>query len=211
MALDILETQFTFPETVYIIGTGETIKQGVKRIPHDAFTIVVNKAVDLKRIPRHIWLCGDGTLIDKPWFNENAKHYISKMNHIFDTEPTPVFSTGTLYDNYPGVPYFYTHGTSLTKPPWGCMKGVLRGGCTIAAQAAQLAYWKGAKRIVLAGVDMRKRAYWDDPTGKGCKAVTRDDGVWALTPYFNIFINWLKEKKIQVQSLTPTALDVEVI
>lgn len=158
-----------------------------------------------------MWLCDDGTLPGKEWFRVYAYYHINNAGELPDPTPTPVFSEGKLLETYPHVPYYTRHMSGSMKQPYGPREGVLRGGASICGKALQLAYWLGAKRIVLIGVDMMKRAYHDDPEGKGCLAQMAADDTWYQLPRFNLHVQAIKARGVEVVSLSETAIDVPVV
>jgi hypothetical protein len=210
-AQDILRHPFTFPPEVYVVGTGPNGADYFYKAQTAQYVIVCNKAITLEDIPRNIWLCDDGTLPDKEWFRVYAYYYVNNPGRIQDPTPTPVFSEGKLLDLYPRVPFYAKHFTGSMKQPHGPRDGVLRGGASICGKALQLAYWKGARRIVLVGVDMMHRAYHDDPKGQGCMAQMKEDGEWYQCVRFNLHVNFLKKQGVEVVSLSKTALNVPVV
>lgn len=216
MAIDLLTTDFRIDEA-HVIGTGPNGLAHLDKLKGAKFVIVVNRAVDYDWIPRHLWLCDDGTLPQKEWFQKCVRYYIpgniarTTIPVILQPSPTPVFSEGKLLDAYPDVPYYVRHSSGFYTDPQGCHPGVLRGGTSVGGKATQLAYHLGAKRIVLCGIDMKGKAYANDPEGHGCNANLRAGGVWAQRDNFNRLIQWLKGQGVVVVSLSPTALDIPII
>jgi len=211
MAIDILKSGFRMPSTAYVLATGPNGLNHYGDIPPNAFIIAVNQAIDIHTVHKSIWLCGDGTLVDKGWFRNAAKE-LTISNYPLDNHlnPTPIFDEGVLLSAYPGVSYFYKHGHSLAKQPWGCEPGVLRGRATIIAQAVQLAYWMGARKIILCGIDMSGNKYYHGGDVNNRQLDWGKD-IWLSQVWFNILINWLEKKKIEVLSLSRTSLDVKRI
>lgn len=210
MAIDYLSVKWPKRPVVHVVGTGPNGIAHLHKLKDAKFVIVTNRAVDYDWIIRHIWLCDDGTLPEKEWFQKNAEYYADKGLPL-SPSLTPIFSEGKLLDAYPDVPYYVRHSPGFYNDPVGCWPGVLRGGTSVGGKGVQLAYHLGAKRIVLCGIDMVGRAYANDPEGHGCNANLRDDDTWAQLPNFNRLIKWVQEQGVQVVSLSETALDVEVI
>lgn len=218
MAIDLLKTAFHVHQSreVAVVGMGPNGLAHLDKVKGTEIVIVPNRAIDYDWIPRHIWLCDDGTLPEKEWFIKNALLYVEHMTYEHNSNlskpnPTPVFSEGKLLDAYPDVPYFVRHSPGFYTDPVGCWPGVLRGGTSVGGKGVQLAYHLGAKRIVMCGIDMQGRSYANDPEGHGCNANLRRGGIWAQRDNFNRLIKWLGEQDVEVVSLSPTALDVEVI
>jgi hypothetical protein len=235
MPIDILEIPWKFPNsTVYVLGTGLEGVPHYGRIPWNAWVIGTNKAIclqggmdkrhpsDIKErmaeakaadpteasIPMAIWLCADTTLYMQEWFQREVDVTIrcgfTLSNRI---NPTVVFSDHGLMERYPSVPFFFRHGRTLRKDPkFRPLPGVLRCGASIASQAVQLAFWKGARRIVLCGVDMRGLEYFDGTVNK--QNNLKPDGTSKHLRMFNGLCAWLKGKGVEVVSLSPTALNI---
>ena len=238
MAIDILQTTFTVPETTYILAPGWEGRNYFNKIPHDAFVITVNYGVEIPRVQKHLWMAEDKKLPDYySWFREATREYINKCYMLHEPWPTPVFDSGYLYQLYPNVPYIYKSGPPLANrlptfktgsreaqlvaqghkvnpamASYDIIPGVLRGRATISSKAIQLAVQKGAKRIILVGVDMRGKKYFDErETRSGHIPKTSIDGRWAFVPHFNMLIKNLSGKGVEIVSLSPTALNVEMV
>lgn len=212
MPTDILKHDWRFPtDTAYVIGTGPNGLEHYDRIPKDVWTIGVNKAIQLwPEIPVSIWLCADGTLPQQEWFQENVHTFIRMDSQLNRNDlPTPCFSTGVLLNMYTDVPYYFTHGRSLRESPkHTSTEGVLRPGGSIGAQAVQLAYLLGAKRIVLVGCDMVGRGYFNGT--KNLAPQLQPGGISIHRHMFNGLCRWVIGQGIEVVSLSKTALNVEV-
>ena len=241
--IDILRHNWKFPsETVYVLGTGPNAKGHFGRIPFNAWTIGVNKAIQLQSndAPRHspdivermhvakaasgksvcvpisIWLCADTTLPQQKWFTDVVDTVIKcdfKLGN--NLNPTPIFSTSPTTDIalttlYPDVPYYFEHGKSLRdKPVFEPLKGVLRAGGNIGMQGVQLAYWLGAKRIVLIGFDMAGSSYYDGTENINPRLMP--DGTSKHLRMAQGLCQWLKGQGVEVVSLSKTALNVPVV
>lgn len=212
MPIDILQHTWRWPtDTAYILGTGPNGLEHYERVPKDAWTIGVNKAIQLwPKTPVSIWLCADGTLPEQEWFQENVHTFIRMDSQLDDGEdPTPCFSTGVLLNMYPDVPYYFTHGRSLREAPkHNATEGVLRPGGSIGAQAVQLAALKGAKRIVLVGCDMVGRGYFNGTVNIAPQL--QPGGISIHYRMFNGLCQWVKGQGIEIYSLSKTELNVEV-
>ena len=213
MSRDILKVDWKFPtDEVYILAPGPNGKDYYDCIPADAWVIGVNKAIMLRdKAPISIWLCADGTLPEQGWFDSIAKQVIGEKHPLaVSSSPTACFDKGELFTRYPDIPYYFCHGQTLRRSPrFAPEQGVLCSGGSISGQAAQLAYWLGAKRIVLVGVDMVGKTYFDgtdninprllpDGTSKHCRMLTG-------------LCQWLKARGTETVSLSPTALNVPVV
>jgi len=241
--INILKHNWKFPsETVYVIGTGPNGKEHYGRIPFDAWTIGVNKAIQLQSndavahssdirermavakaaspdkpcVPLSIWLCADTTLPKQKWFTDEVDTVIGCEFPLDNNlNPTPVFSTSpsrdvALTQLYPNVPYFFHHGYTLrADPKFAPLEGMLRAGGNIGMQAVQLAYWKGAKRIILVGFDMTGSTYFDGTENINPRLLP--DGTSKHLRMANGLCQWLAARGTEVVSLSPTALKVKTI
>ena len=161
MPLDILQHPSTFPKVVYILAPGILGCDYWPRIPENAFVITVNKGILIPNIHKNIWMAEDmGLHRLYPWFDKMAKELIAANHPLMSPNPTPVFGDKHFLAMYPSVPYFYQVGPSLRriKHRFNLDSTVLYGHATIAYKAVQLAAIKGAKLIILCGVDMMGEA-----------------------------------------------------
>ena len=186
----------------------------------------MNKAIllhgaerDFHAIPMWLWLCGDTTLPEQKWFDEQAKLVIGCDFPLSNQlNPTACFGKAiyehiSLHKKYPLVPYNFKLGHHMKKTPaYRPVYGALRGGASIGAQAVQLAYWLKANRIILCGIDMKGDTYFDGTENKvkhmfmGCKVLK--DGTSRHMPLFNGLCRWLIDAGVEVASLSETELDV---
>ena len=95
---------------------------------------------------------------------------------------------------------------------------LLRGGATITSMAIHLAYWMGAREIVLCGVDMGDNIYYNyDPRmplgSKEHEVAEFKAGMYKdfskYVPLMQELCDWLKDDGIKVSTLSETALNVE--
>lgn len=213
MADDILKSDFKPGECAFVLAPGPNGRDHWHKIPCDAFVIAVNQAIEIKAVKKTIWLASDGTLPEKGWFHKAAQELIASDYPLEDlNNPTLVFDSGKLLESYPKVRWAFEHGGTLSKPPWGCFDGVLRGGATVSAQAIQLAYHLGCRQIYLCGVDLTGRDYFN-----GGRIDNRQipegavDENWLAGKWIEILIRWLEDNECAVYSLSETALNIKVI
>lgn len=210
-------------KTIYVVSPGGFGRDHYGEIPSDAFVIVVNyairipaycKANGIRELKPAIWLCADRNLATAPechWFIEelqaimDAGYPIGVENIRAGGPVVPVFDSGFLGGIFQSVRVTFDHGNSIRRKQPQPIPGRLRGGLTISCQAVQLAYWLGAKRIPICGIDMYGDDYFDD---RKTNVSSRRDRIWSQTSHFNRFINWLKIRDVEVVSLSRTALGV---
>ena len=215
MSKDIMQLGWKFPsDEVYILGTGPNGKPHYDRIPLDAWVIGVNQAIEIylqNGVSMSIWLCADGTLPEQEWFTKVVNGIIQNVAPLSDNHnATPCFDSGKLLTMYPDVPYHFKHGQPLRhSPKFAPEEGVLRAGASISGQAIQLAYWLGAKRIILVGVDMAGSTYFDGTDNINPRLLP--DGTSKHLRMLNGLCAWLNARDVKVVSMSPTALTVKVI
>jgi len=217
MAIDILTTDHVFPDTVYILAPGWEGRNEYGRIPGDAFVITVNKGFQIPDVQKHLWIAEDLNLLPlQPWFADTVREVIAQQNDLMAPETTPVFDGGKMYDIFPDLAYIYRSGPHLSYPaphyhPYAIIPGLLRGYCSISSKAIQLAVQKGAKRVILCGVDMWGKMYFNEEVTESGRIRPGGSGEWPFVARFNELLKWLKGEGIEVVSLSPTALNLEVI
>lgn len=211
MPQNILEVDFKMPETVYILAPGLNGRDVYDRIPGDGFVIVVNKGVMIPQVQKHLWMAEDFGLIDHcPWFVVVANIYIYADVPIEKPLPTPVFGQGKMTKQFPDVPYSYPSGPSMGHhPSFRINPNYLRGGATISCKALQLATIKGAKRIVLVGVDLHGRKYFDGT--ETASTLIKGDTWWCVKKFNRVIVNAKQTYGIEVVSLSPTALNIPIV
>lgn len=201
-------------KVIYVVSPGWFGRDHYHKIPDDAFVIAVNYAITIPDLKPAIWLCADRNLATAPechWFIEHLEEIIEAgypigVKDIKAGGPVvPVFDSGFLGGIFRRVRAVFRHGKSMVKKQPQPISGRLRAGVTISCQAVQLAYWLGAKKIMICGIDMYSDGYWD---GRSTNVTTRHDRIWSQASHFNRLINWLKLKDVHVESLSRTALDV---
>ena len=196
--------------TIQILAPGPAGKGHWQELSRDHVTIVVNKAVDIPDVRKDIWLTSEGTAHLTKWF-----HY--GLEHHYDIA---CMSNSDLAVFYPDGPYTHELGGMMTSGDVRPTPLMLRGGATITSMAVHLAYWLGAREIVLCGVDMKENVYYDyDPN---IRLEQTEVGVAeyksGLIPDFGKYVplmqelcDWLIAHGVSVVTLSPTALTVETV
>lgn len=188
-------------ERIYIVAPG---KNGVKhygKLDPDCFTIIVNKACEIPLARRDLWMVADPTVYNLkrgivPWFAEG----VESCGEI------ACFDSGALLDYFKDVRYTHEWGPEITDEFIEPIENRMLGGLTISGRALQMAYWLGAKEIILCGVDLSGSLYFDD-TDRGTEA--QKHTAWTrVLPIFQQLCDWLKEHGVKVSSLSETALDI---
>lgn len=234
---DILKVNFDWKgKDVYIVGSGPNaapymLKDPLEPLPDNLslhpILIACNKGV-LCRVTPTIWLCATPALAQCDWFNKQMRYYAS-MTKAHRKACAPPFITGRAGEwlkNYAAFTHHFQPGGSLwshvKRDPvtnklksvyhgFGCAAGYLRGGAGATARGVQLAYFNEAKRCVLIGSDMKGMTYFDGTINKWKHSTLDAKSNWVELTYFDALIKWVKERGMDVVSLTETALNVEVV
>ena len=206
---------------IQIVAPGPSAPENLHKLDGFGFTIVVNKACELPGA-KNLWMVEDGTVYEDRF--SRCKWFQYGLESCHDIA---CFDSGYLYEKCPDIPYTFESAgqfsdyTAYTFNEKGISEphrirtklyhGYLRGDSTISCKALQLSYMLGAKEIRLCGVDMMKNEYFD-----GSKTVNadREEGgnYWDYAiPRFNSVIKYIQGKGVRIVSLSPTALDLEVI
>ena len=194
---DILNANVPVTDDIYVVSPGPNGKEHYDKIDNDAFIIVTNKAIEIP-LKADLWIsCEPGVKLTE-WFN----------NAVEDNKHIGCFWSHYLYKDYPDIPYTYEFGPPLRPDSAECIPSVLRSRATISAQAVQLAYLLGAKRIIMCGIDIMGNKYFDAT----CAGENRPEKNWRwVLPLFNPMIEWIEAQGVKVVTLSETALDVEVV
>jgi hypothetical protein len=194
---DILKADIDWKPVWYLLGNGPTLKYGVNLIPlrHDAQIVACNGAVCMCPTADY-WMVRDINLKRYPWFES-----------MFD-----VFAGVKIFSEQYGpdyADYSWVEGVAVNYDTAYPVPGVLRSCTTVGGDVFQLACLCGAKEIYFVGMDQTGRDYGNDDVNHLPPGI--HEGVWNSVNRFNGLIGWAIDRGITVKSLTPTALDVEVI
>lgn len=231
---NILDIDLGFKgQDVYVVGSGlnaapymllpESMDEPVD-IPLNAKVVACNKGIFIRNPPT-IWLCATPALAQCDWFNKCMRTYPS---YFSESERTMMIvgREGEWLKNYAAFTHYFRPNGSLwshvKRDPvtnkvkglhkgFGCTQGYLRGGASAVARGMQLAWFNKAKRCILIGADMKGIGYFDETINKWKPRSLDNEGNWIELTYFNALIDWCKARGMDVVSLTPTELDVEVI
>jgi hypothetical protein len=156
------------PETVYVVASGPLGAKPALSIPADACTLACNSAITMPRA--FAWWVGfDYRLTQYSWWRTidlgtARKLFSCRLVNRLQLQPAVRRIEPDYYFNYlPDIvsptrlnPHFKpTPAAEMLK------HGLLRGGLTVSGIALQFAFWFGAKRIVLCGVDMYGTGHHD--------------------------------------------------
>lgn len=232
MTTDILQVEFDWKgQDVYVVGSGPAAAPYMHipesahlpyGLPLDANIVACNKGVFCRGLPT-VWLCATPMLAKLDWFNKQMRKYAMMPPSLV---PMIAGRVGEWTSNYEAMKYHFQPGPSLwsdvKRDPvtnkllkahdgFGCTDGYLRGGAGATARGVQLAWFKEATKVILIGSDMETMNYYDGTVNEDKPRTLDKDGNWYELTYFNALIEWVKKRGMEVVSLTPTKLNVEVI
>jgi len=188
--------EFGKRERVQIVAPGQNGKLHYDKLDPDCPTIVVNKAIELP-IKKDVWVVADykqSTIAD--WF------YYGIEKHI----DIACLQAGWIAGGYPDARWTFEAGPLMNESDeWPePINGYLRYGTTVSGQAIQMAYWMGAKEIILCGVDFSGNLYFDEKS----RNVKPQYLLWKVRDPMNKLISWIGDNGVSVTTLSETALNV---
>lgn len=195
--------------TVYIVAPGPNGNDYHAHIPGDSCVIFVNKAIELLhngrvKADRAIWMVCEHSVLKTEWFNIHHEAYKDIL-----AVGRAVVAMGVLEeDDYWKVFEYYGNVPAngrLTVDPSG-----LSVGTTVSGMALQLAWWMGATKAIFCGVDLYGDIYYDGTQG-GCEA--KKNSPWGMHIHrtATLIDNMSEKRHIDVYSLSPTQLKVDIM
>lgn len=194
--------EFNLTQRMYIVAPGINGREHWEEIDPAYFTIIVNKACQIPLQRRDLWMVADPTVYNLkrgvvPWFSEGLKTCVD----------IACFDSGMLLNYFKDVRYTHEWGPEITRAFIEPVKNRMLGGLTISGRAIQMAYWLGAKEIVLCGVDLCGNQYFDS-TERGAEA--QHHTAWdRVVPLMQELCDWLKWQGVRIGTLSETALAIE--
>ena len=195
-------SKFNVTQTSYIVAPGVNGAEYYKQIPPEAFTVVVNKAINCP-VEADLWLVADSECPKQGWWRDGYSNHGSKLCLASTFNISGVESPYTF--RIPDPPVQISAGDGRIYP------GELRTGGTITAMAIQLVAQLGAERIVLIGVDMHGDIYYDNTKNKMYSDLRAGKDWESIVPRINSLIEHLSEQHVSVVSLSDTALNVKKV
>jgi hypothetical protein len=201
---NIFQTNYSMPETVYIVATGPNGRDHLAKIPSGAYVIAVNGAV---LIPDRIsditwrvaaWVVGDWRATEKEYWRTADRTFRGVRifsDQVIDKHPIQGTKSQT-----------YITGLVRTalddRDHWTPASDAIRPDCTVVGAALDVAYRKGARRTVLVGADMSGDDYYD-----GTRNPSVDHGdTWSQRDRLDEQIRWMQDHGCQVESMSDTRL-----
>ena len=198
---DLYQSDFQLPNQIYIVGPGPQGKAFYNTIPPEAFVIALNKAVLIPDLSIDAWLINHTHQL---WFPEADATYTG--TRIYRRE-----AALQVLPNLSGPEhwYYYHASQNIDIKKFHRMEQQLQFGGTVASSALQIAYYFGAREVLLCGIDMAGYRYWDGSTDPEVTHYKRFVKSWAALRVINPLIQYLKEEKgMQITSISPTHLKV---
>lgn len=201
--LDSLRAKYNRYSQAVILGSGPNALKGIRQIPDDALLITLNKAILMGGVrDADVWIALASQYPGCTWWTGAVKKK-KKMR------ATAFYSNSLIRrGNQRGVEismnYRYSVKPALTVSSFEPLEGRLRTGATVAAVALQWCYWLGIDDILLCGIDMSGKAYYDG------KPVIRKQGgdPWPWRTIVDKMIRWMIDNGSTVRTLSPTKLKV---
>jgi hypothetical protein len=184
----------SIPRAVYVLAPGAKGNPFHDRIPADACVIAVNSAIGIRKPTA--WMTFDRRIAAQPWFAPGMQ---VECVRLFGQRAATIAPSHYWYKVEPHL---------FWKPYDTLIDGCLRGGATVAGCAMQAAFFGGAKRIVICGVDMEGRDHFDG-TVSGVEGYS--DGAWDCLGNVNMLVKNIQALGVEVVSLSPTMIDVAVV
>ena len=185
--------EFNSPGKIQIVAPGPNGIRHYYELNPDYLTIVVNKAVELP-IKKDIWIVADykqSTTTD--WFPYGIKNHAD----------IACLQTEWVSSAFPQARWSFDAGPLIQQDDISVpFNGVLRYGTTSSGQALQLAYWLGAKEIIMCGLDFNGSGYYDG-TGRNLPLVA---ALWKVKEPMNELLKWIRGHGIITRSISETAL-----
>jgi hypothetical protein len=191
------ELKCAMPDTIYIVGTGPNGVPHFSRVPKGAFVIALNKAILIRELRPSLWMAFAPELPSKNWWYEALQ---TDTLRLFGRKLPLLYHCDYTFYADPSL-----HVTRSIYPAHQLFEGVLRGGATIAGCAIQAAYFARCRRVILVGVDMYGRTYFDGSES----AESGKDSVWVERDNLNTLIRLVRASGMECFSLSETELDVE--
>ena len=205
MTQDIFESGFKFPERVDILAPGPNGKVHWPRL--GPWVMVVNKAIQIPVDP-DAWMVSDWWAVKTDWFAPADIAFDGLRifsENLIGKRPDDVAPADVSFRFLDGKSVTRPFGTAPYPPP---LPNMFRPDGGVSATAAEAAARFGAKEIALCGVDMCDDKYFDNETSLSTECPHQ--GEWQWTPFFNSLIEWVRQQGIEIYSLSPTKLKIEV-
>ena len=203
--IDIFELGDIFPRRVDVLAPGPNGKEHWSRL--GPWVMAVNKAIEIP-VDADAWMISDWWAVKTEWFAPADKAFDGVRifsENLIGKRPADAAPADVSFRFLNGKSVTRPFGTAAYPPP---LPDMFRPDGGVAATAVEAAARFGAKEIALCGVDMCDDKYFDGEISLSTECPHK--GEWQWTPFFNSLIKWVKEQGVDIYSISPTALDVEV-
>jgi len=205
MTQDIFASGFKFPNRVDILAPGPQGKACWGRL--GPWVMAVNKGIEIP-VDADAWMVADWWAVKTEWFPKMDREYEGMRFYsegLVSKRAGDVAIADYSYKLLDGRKCTFPLGSAPYVEP---IPDVLRPDGSVSACAIEAVARLGAKEIVLCGVDMFGNIYYDGNPSSSTDCT--HNGVWAFAPFTNSLIKWVKAQGIEIYSMSPTALDIEV-
>jgi uncharacterized Rossmann fold enzyme len=194
--------ELSLTDRIYVVAPGKNGAKHYNKLDKDCFTIIVNKACQLDIPRRDLWMVADPTV-----YNLKSRGLVDWFAEGYKTcSDIACFDSGTLLEYFKEVKYTHEWAEEIHTEFIPPTENKMRGGITISGRAVQMAYWLGAKEIVLCGVDLSGMHYFDD-TDRG--TVAQHHTAWKrVLPLFQELCKWIQGEGVKIYTISDTALDI---
>jgi hypothetical protein len=200
------------PETVYIVAGGPNGAAAALTIPNDACVVACNSSI---LMPRDFswWVAFDYRIPHYGWWKtvqtSARKLFSSRLLNRLAMPPVVRQIRADYYFEYlPDIVSPTRLQPKAVKTPVEqfLMPSILRGGLTVSGIALQFAYYGGAKRIILCGVDLTGRGHWDNYTNPDPYQLC--GGRWPWADQMQAMCDLLRSKGVDVRTCSKSALNL---
>lgn len=205
MSRDIFASDFSLPETVYVLAPGAYGVDYYSQI--DGYTIAVNKAICIDAVCRDLWL--SWALAYRRWGYQWFRDAMSLgVVRCFGRT-----AKGDGLGDVEDCDFTFAFHPGYADAPIGLKRGVLCHGGSVSTAAIQLCYWKGVKHCVLVGCDFYDCRYFDG-TISHLRGLPAPDGLkqgkrWPEADIAQRIVDECMAGGMMITSLSPTTLNVE--
>ena len=202
-----------FGSEVLIVGPHMNVMSVIRHIVkwkenkhHAPFIISINRAVNIPVLNSDLWMVADPNAIYEKWFDDGLSDAtVSRMFslQVVDAMPTPLDDDKI---GGPSIEFTFHQGKTMSSSSFEPIVGMLRPNGTIFAQALQACYHADVRKVWIAGVAFAGNQYYD-----GTVWHRMPGNHWnPYIPICNNLIKHLTAKGMQIRTLTPSKLYVEL-
>jgi hypothetical protein len=158
--------------------------------------IAINKAIEIP-VTKEMWMVADWWAIKTSWF---------EPGYTENSDVFRIFSYGLSQKSGIEADLSFNFVPRLGQSTYFPDPLRFRPDGTVAGIAIEAVSRFGAKKITLCGIDMSGNSYFDG--NKSSSKTCPHGNVWAYVPYLNSLIQWYQKEGVQIESLSPTKLNL---